>query len=174
LAHDQLHLFTPLLGRLQTMGHNSRFMVDDGYVFTRDGRHGLAFLTSPYGTSETARNAELAAMLDKVIERTEAGDEGPAVSISAVGGPLIAVSNATQIKRDSMLAVSISVVLIVVLLVWHYRRLHELLWIVLSLGFGWLFAIAGMSLLRDDGWAKVFKGFTSVEEVVRVTEDSEE
>ena len=32
----------------------------------------------------------------------------------------------------------------------------------------------GMSLLRDDGWAKVFKGFTSVEEVVRVTEDSEE
>ncbi len=32
----------------------------------------------------------------------------------------------------------------------------------------------GMSLLRDDGWAKVFKGFTSVEEVLRVTEDTEE
>ena len=32
----------------------------------------------------------------------------------------------------------------------------------------------GMTLLRDDGWAKVFKGFTSVEEVVRVTEDSDE
>ena len=149
LAQDPLHLFTPLLGRLQTLGRNSRFMVDDGYVFTRDGHHGLAFFTSPYGTSETARNAELATMLDQVIERTEASDEGPAVSISAVGGPLIAVSNATQIKRDSMLAVSISVVLIVVLLVWHYRRLHELLWIALSLGFGWLFAIAGMSLLRD-------------------------
>ena len=149
LAQDPLHLFTPLLGRLQTLGHNSRFMVDDGYIFTRDGHHGLAFLTSPYGTSETARNAELAAMLDEVIKRTEAGDEGSTVSISAVGGPLIAVSNATQIKRDSMLAVSISVVLIVALLVWHYRRLHELLWIALSLGFGWLFAIAGMSLLRD-------------------------
>ena len=149
LAQDPLHLFTPLLGRLQTLGRNSRFMVDDGYVFTRDGRHGLAFLTSPYGTSETARNAGLAAMLDEVIRRTEASDEGSAVSITAVGGPLIAVSNATQIKRDSLLAVSISVVLIVVLLVWHYRRLHELLWIALSLGFGWLFAVAGMSLLRD-------------------------
>ena len=32
----------------------------------------------------------------------------------------------------------------------------------------------GMTLLRDDGWAKVFSGFTSVEEVVRVTEDSED
>ena len=39
LAQDPLHLFTPLLGRLQTLGRNSRFMVDDGYVFTRDGRH---------------------------------------------------------------------------------------------------------------------------------------
>ena len=32
----------------------------------------------------------------------------------------------------------------------------------------------GMCLLRDDGWAKVFSGFTSVEEVLRVTEDMEE
>ncbi len=32
----------------------------------------------------------------------------------------------------------------------------------------------GMSRLRDDGWAKVFKGFTSVEEVIRVTEESDD
>ena len=32
----------------------------------------------------------------------------------------------------------------------------------------------GMTLLRDDGWAKVFSGFTSVGEVVRVTEDAED
>ena len=147
LAQDPLQLFTPILGRLQKLGQNSRFLVDDGYVFTRDRRHGLAFLSSPYGVSESARNAELSAMLDEAMASTT--DEFPAVSISAVGGPLIAVGNATQIKRDSLLAVSISVVLILALLVWHYRRLQDLWWIVASLGFGWLFAIAGMSLLRD-------------------------
>ena len=147
LAQDPLQLFTPILGRLQKLGQNSRFLVDDGYVFTRDRRHGLAFLSSPYGVSESARNAELSAMLDEAMASTT--DEFPAVSISAVGGPLIAVGNATQIKRDSLLAVSISVVLILALLVWHYRRLQDLWWIVASLGFGWLFAIAGMSLLSD-------------------------
>jgi type II secretory ATPase GspE/PulE/Tfp pilus assembly ATPase PilB-like protein len=30
----------------------------------------------------------------------------------------------------------------------------------------------GMKTLREDGWAKVFKGVTSVKEIRRVTEDS--
>ncbi|MBO7653701.1 MAG: type II secretion system protein GspE, partial [Kiritimatiellae bacterium] len=30
----------------------------------------------------------------------------------------------------------------------------------------------GMKRLREDGWAKVFKGITSVEEVMRVTEEN--
>ena len=147
LAQDPLQLFTPILGRLQTMGQNSHFRVDEGYVFTADGHHGLAFLTSPYGVSESARNADLSAMLDEAMGRTM--QDVRSVGISAVGGPLIAVGNATQIKHDSLLAVGISVVLILALLVWHYRRLQDLLWIAASLGFGWLFAIAGMSLLRD-------------------------
>ncbi len=147
LANDPLQLFAPVMGRLQQLGRSSHFAVDEGYVFTADGRHGLAFLTSPYGTSETAHNAELSAMLDEAMART--ASDCPSVKVSAVGGPLIAVSNATQIKHDSMLAVAISVVLILALLLWHYRRLYELLWIAASLGFGWLFAIAGMSLLRD-------------------------
>jgi type II secretory ATPase GspE/PulE/Tfp pilus assembly ATPase PilB-like protein len=28
-----------------------------------------------------------------------------------------------------------------------------------------------MKTLREDGWAKVFKGLTSVKEIMRVTED---
>ena len=156
LSQDPLHLFTPVMERLQDMGRNTKFTVDDGYVFIRDSigdaagktcDHGLAFLTSPYGMSESALNAELGQLIDEVIAMTEA--DCPSVSISAVGGPLIAVSNASQIKRDSMLAVTISVVLIMALLIWHYRRLSYLLWIAASLGFGWLMAVACMSLLRD-------------------------
>ena len=144
LADDPLHLFAPVLQRLQDMGRNSRFTVDDGYVFTSDGQHGLAFLSSPYGMSESARNAGLAVMLDSVMARTMA--DNPDVQVSAVGGPLIAVSNATQIKRDSLLAVSIAVTLILALLVWHYRRLSDLLWLCAALAFGWLLAVACMSL----------------------------
>ena len=147
LAQDPLQLFAPVMGRLRKMGQNSHFVIDDGYIFTNDGRHGLAFLSSPYGVSESARNADLSAMLNEAIARTT--HDHPSVAVSAIGGPLIAVGNAAQIKRDSLKAVGISVGLILALLVWHYRRLHDLLWIAASIGFGWLFAVAGMSLLRD-------------------------
>ena len=156
LAQDPLHLFTPAIERLQAIGSNSRFTVDDGYIFTREdltsdetpqnSRHGLAFLTSPYGMSESAGNAALTAMIDRAMSLTE--NDCPSVKVSAVGGPLIAVSNATQIKRDSMLAIAIAVTLILALLIWHYRRLSYLLWIAAALGFGWLMAVGCMSLIR--------------------------
>lgn len=147
LGQDPLHLFTPLVERLQTMGRSNSFVVDDGYVFTRDGKHGLAFFSSPYGMSESARNAELAAMTDEAIARTI--EDCPEVKASAVGGPLIAVGNAQQIKHDSMLAVAVAVTLILTLLIWHYRRLSYLMWIAASLAFGWLTAIACMALFLD-------------------------
>jgi 1-acyl-sn-glycerol-3-phosphate acyltransferase len=168
LSRDPLQLFAPVMERLQRSGRNSRFEVDEGYVFVRgatgsDGGaigsngaggnssetavlHGLAFLTSPYGTSESAHNAELAALVDEAMTRTMTAN--PGVNISAVGGPLIAVSNATQIKHDSLLAVSVAVVIILALLLWHYRRLSDLLWITASLAFGWLVALACMSIIR--------------------------
>ena len=146
VRQDPLHLLSPVLGRLQAMGRNSRFTVSDGYVFTSDSRHGLAFLTSPYGMSESSRNAELAVLIDTVMAQTER--QVPEVKVSAIGGPLIAVSNASQIKRDSLIAVSIAVVLIVALLVWHYRHLSYLFWMVASLAFGWLFALALMAVFR--------------------------
>lgn len=146
LRQDPLHLFAPVLERLQQAGRNSRFRVADGYVFTRDGSHGLAFLSSPFGVSESARNAELASMLDAAIGLTE--KDFPAVSISAVGGPLIAVGNANQIKHDSRQAIALSVVLILLLLLWHYRRLSDLLWIGASLFFGWLVAIAVIAVVK--------------------------
>ena len=147
LADDPLRLFSPLMERLQALGHNSHFTVSDGYVFTSDLRHGLAFLSSPYGVSESALNARLVSMLRQASALTM--EECPQVRVSAIGAPLIAVGNAAQIKRDAFLAVALSVVLILTLLVWHYRRLSYLLWIAASLAFGWLFALAGMSLLRD-------------------------
>lgn len=95
---DPLHLFTPVLQRLRNSAANSNYDIVDDCIFTKDG-HGLAFLTSSYGTSESGMNSKVAGLVDEAISRTEA--EHPDVSVSAVGAPLIAVTNATQIKRTA-------------------------------------------------------------------------
>ena len=147
MRQDPLHLFSPLLSRMQAFRMTSSFDVIDGCVFTNDGRSALAFLSSPYGMSESAQNAALQSMLDSVMQLTE--QEFPSLKVSAIGAPLVAAGNARQIKKDSVLAVSLAVVLILLLLAFHYRRLSDLWWLGCSLTFGWLFAMAGMSLSRD-------------------------
>ena len=66
-----------------------------------------------------------------------------------MGAPLIAVTNATQIKKDSILAISLALLLIGLLLVFTYKRFSDILWIVVSITFGWLFAVGGIALIRD-------------------------
>ena len=143
---DPLHLFTPVLQRLRTAAANSNYDIVDDCIFTNDG-HGLAFLTSPYGTSESGMNSKVAGLVDMAIKRIEA--EHPDISVSAVGAPLIAVTNAARIKKDSILAISLALLLIGLLLVFTYKRFQDILWIVLSTAFGWLFAVGGIALVRD-------------------------
>lgn len=143
---DPLHLFTPVLQRLRISAANSNYDIVEDCIFTKDG-HGLAFLTSPYGTSESGMNSTVAELVDEAIKRLEG--EHPEVSVSAVGAPLIAVTNATQIKKDSILAISLALLLIGLLLVFTYKRFSDILWIVLSITFGWLFAVGGIALIRD-------------------------
>lgn len=143
---DPLHLFTPVLQRLRSSAANSNYDIVDDCIFTKDG-HGLAFLTSLYGTSESGMNSKVAELVDEAINRL--GTEHPEVSVSAVGAPLIAVTNATQIKKDSILAISLALLLIGLLLVFTYKRFSDILWIVVSITFGWLFAVGGIALIRD-------------------------
>ena len=72
--------------------------------------------------------------------------EYPAVSAEIVGGPEIAVGNSSRIKKDSIIAVSLSLVLILLLAAYSISSLRNILLLFLSIGWGWLFAMAGVSL----------------------------
>jgi 1-acyl-sn-glycerol-3-phosphate acyltransferase len=148
MKYDPVHLFTPVMKRMQNFQLNSRFQIVDGYLFSEDGKMSVITMNSKYGSSETHANGKIADMLDSAIAKTQ--KQYPNIHISAIGAPLIAVSNANQIKSDSVLAVSVASVLILLILWWHYRRLSDILWIGISLAFGWLFAIAGMAVFNDE------------------------
>lgn len=145
---DPLHLFTPVLKRLQAFQISDKFNLYDGCIFTDKWHKGLVFMDSPFGMSESEKNGQLAKMIDNAIEKTQKAY--PGMKISAVGAPLIAVTNAQQIKHDGILAVSVSVLLIFALLIFSFRRVGDLLWIIVSITFGWLFALGGMAVYNDE------------------------
>ncbi len=147
LSRDPLNLFTPVLMRLQGTSVQNTFEMDDGYIFTPDMSRAIVMLSSPFGNAETENNGKLIALLDSAIH--EAQQAYPTIEAHVVGGPQIAVGNATQIKTDSIVAVVLSAILILSLLFYSIRSLRNILLIALSIGWGMLFALGGMALLHD-------------------------
>lgn len=146
IAADPLGLFSPALERLQALSPSSRFNVIDGYVFDDNGC-GYAFLTSPYGSGDTQGNSQMAELLDETLSSMDSIGN---VSVTAVGAPLIAVTNANQIKRDSLFATILAVVLIAIILLRTMGRKRNVLWMGFSVACGWLFSLAVIALFNTE------------------------
>ena len=147
VMRDPLGLFTPVLERLQAEMPQSGMEIYDGYVFTPDMSRAIAMLTSPFGNSETRYNSRLLSLINDALSDMKA--VYPEIDAHIAGGPAIAVENAGRIKADSMLAISLSVILIVLLVFYTIGSVRNILLLFLSIGWGWLFALGGMYLLND-------------------------
>ena len=147
ISRDPLNLFSPILGRLKQAGMSIEFEIYDGYILSPDSKKAIVILESAFGAHESENNASLVAMLGNAKAETEAVNGN--LDIHIIGGPVIAVANANQIKTDSILAVCIAGFLILVLLIYVFRNLRNILLIVLSVGWGWLFAMGAIALYYD-------------------------
>ena len=148
IAYDPLELFVPAMERLQERQRDLPVEIDDGYLFTPGKRYAVAQLKSPYGAMESAQNGQLVSYVDSVVQQTM--QAVPDVRVAITGSPVIAVGNASQIKTDSQWAISIAVTLILLLLAFAFRKVNHHLLIILSIVFGWLFAMGFMAVIRSD------------------------
>ena len=146
IVNDPLNLYSPVLQRMSRLSASDNYVMEDGYLYSQDGKCAFAFAESPYETSDTRNNAALSKEIDSVLSQTMA--ENPNVRVSAVGAPLIAATNATQIKKDSFVSIALAIVLIMVVLLFAVGYKRNLLWMGLSIVFGWLFALAAIALFR--------------------------
>lgn len=144
ISRDPLSLFLPKLQKLQDFNPQAGFNNVDGHIFTPDMTRAVAMMTSPFGNSETSGNTRLVNLLNEGIERMS--EQYPQVEAHVIGGPAIAVGNARRIKTDSVVAIMLSLILIVLLLAYSFNSLRNILLILLSISWGWLFAMGGMTL----------------------------
>ena len=144
---DPLGLYSPTLQRLNALNPTQGYRMEDEYLFNERGDKGFAFFSSPFSGSDTQGNAKIVSLLNQAIAQTEA--EHPEVHISAVGAPTIAVTNAQQIKKDSILSMALALVLIFGILMFTMARKRNLLWLGVSVLFGWIFALAVVALFKS-------------------------
>ena len=159
MENDPLNLFSPVVTELLKSDGADRFELYDGYIFTPDLHHGIIVMTSPYGNSETQHNTQLMQLLTNVADSVMA--HHPQVSVHYIGGPAIAVGNSQQIRQDSILSIALAAVLILALLYYAFRSLRNILLMVLSILWGWLFALGLLSLFHE-GISLIVVGISSI------------
>ncbi len=147
LGRDPLNLFTPVAERMSNGSASVSYENYDEHIFTPDMLTAIVMIDTPYGASESESNSRLTAGLKQVAEQTKEVCSG--VDIDLAGSPVIAVGNANQIKQDSLISISAAVVLILALLLYVFRSKRNILMIGISITWGWLFALASLSLLHD-------------------------
>ena len=147
LRSDPLGLFSPVLQRLEALNPATKSRVEDGFLFTGDGRTGVVLFNSPFGSTESGRNAELKALTDTVKARTAA--QFPDLRITSTGGPEVAVENASRIKKDSFLALALAAILICIVLWLSYKRFTDVAWILISILAGALFALGIIACFKS-------------------------
>ncbi len=147
ISKDPLNLFSPVVELLQQRVAGVNYQLIDGYIFSPDSRVAIVTLTSPFGSSETQNNGSLIKAINEEIAYTQ--KVNPQVKIVATGGPVIALGNSHQIKKDSFISVTLAVVLILLLLFVCFKSKRNLLLIALSILWGWLFAMGALALVHD-------------------------
>lgn len=133
IQHDPLNLFGPVLERLKPAQQDNGTML---------------LIDSPFGASETEHNAKLVSILQQICDSVS--NQFSHISLRLTGGPIIAVGNAQQIKKDSIISITFAVVLILLLLWLAFRNIRNLLLIAVSIGWGWLFAMGCLTLVHNN------------------------
>ena len=142
LQRDPLGIGNRVAGYLRDFQPESNFVQHDGYRFTPDEKCCLVTIDSPFGNSETSMNGRLVELLEIVGQQMPEG-----VEVRLTGAPVVAVGNAAQIRRDTILSLSVSVLLILVLLWVAFRSLKSLWYIALSVSVGFLIALAAVAVM---------------------------
>lgn len=148
IISDPLFFSSNILKSLTTFQLSDQYHQENGYLFNKKGDEAIVVVTSQFPISETDNNAKLIAQIENAISTVEKSFNQE-VKISAFGASMVSLTNSNQIKKDSILAIVISLILILALLIYYYRNFKSILLIAISIAFGGIFALGFIVLFKN-------------------------
>tara|TARA_R110002167_G_scaffold163242_12_gene359998 strand:- start:1326 stop:5012 length:3687 start_codon:yes stop_codon:yes gene_type:complete len=147
ILKDPLGLSFLALDKLQELGIGNDFKLKNGFLLNQQEDNILLFLSPTYGSNGTDKNIPFSDDLYALQAELNAKFHGKTKS-EYYGAALVAVANAKQIRQDIQFTVSIAMTILIVLLIFFYRKLTLPLILFTPTVFGVLLAIAFLSLFR--------------------------
>lgn len=144
ILRDPLNIGTVFLRNFEKFGSDFDYEQYDGYIFSKDMTSLLMFLEPANGLGSTGDNEYLVEQLDKIC--TSISDDGTIVN--CIGGPIVAVYNARQIKHDTYSTLVYALVILIPILFFSFRYKRVIPLILLPPILGGIFALGIIALVK--------------------------
>ena len=120
IAQDPVGISGLVWSKLKQLQFDPSFETYEGYLFSNNQKRLTFFLTPKYPAGETGKNSRFFAELDKQVAEFE--QENPGVHLTYFGGPAVAAGNASQMRTDTIVTLSVTIVLLLALTFYFFRR----------------------------------------------------
>jgi 1-acyl-sn-glycerol-3-phosphate acyltransferase len=146
IADDPIGISNIALKKLNNLQVNNDFDLYDGYIVTKDHKSVLLFVTPSNSPNETSKNAILVNGISDFFKSYEWHNKD--LKAFCYGGTAVAVGNAIQLKQDTIITLSLTIVSLLLFLWFFFRRKRIPFIMMLPVVFGALFAIVSIGFLK--------------------------
>ncbi len=141
---DPLSLGGDALRAFQQLGGAFKYKIIDDYIFSDDSRTLLSYIT-PNSDARSRYDNRLVDAIESAL--ASVSESHPDVDIQYFGAPAVAIYNARQIKRDSVLTLSIALLVIVLFISLAFKNRYTIFLVLTPALFGALFALSIISMV---------------------------
>lgn len=147
ILKDPLGLSFIALKKLRQLGFGDDFILKNGFILSKDEQNILLFISPALESNDTAANEPFVDNLYTLQSNLNNSFKNKA-KVEYYGATLVAVANARQIKKDIQFTVGIALTLLLVMLIFFYRKLTLPLILFMPTMVGALLAVAVLYLIR--------------------------
>lgn len=147
VATDPIGMSAIVWNKLRALQYDESYESHDGYLFHKETGQLTFFLKPANKASNTGENADFFKGADDFIDDWEQRHSG--VHITYFGGPAVAAGNATQMRTDTIVTLSVTIVLMLLLTFYFFRRKRTPLLLLVpvlyggAMGLGVLYIVQG-------------------------------
>lgn len=145
---DPLGISVSTLRKLERFGSDENLVLYDGYYFSEDLKTIMIFMDPALLSGQTEANAAFFSGMESILEDHSVVTDN--IIPRYFGAPAVAAGNSAQIRKDTTLTLSLTVILLLVLFIGFFRNLLSPIIILIPVASGALFAISGIYLIKGD------------------------
>ena len=145
---DPMGMRDVLAEQMAPLMNAGAYKTIDNHFFVPDSTVCIAFITQRYSSTNTGQGSAMFRMMNKQIEQF--AKSHPNVRISYHGTPASGYYNSTQIKHDLTTTIAGALLLVLLLLLYCFRRWDTIPLLLLPIAFGTLFGLTMMYWLKGE------------------------